>query len=353
MKNKNDGFYYSKIMGNSEQSCKQYFHNKWIDFLDDIALPYGSAVQLRIGNHLRPLLVYWGNALGSTKEDDLFKDDILELAISVEILHKVSIIVDDLIDHDIKRHNKTTFHIQYSPEETIIFAVYMMGKAFDKISILSQKYNHSESLFNKIYAKTLQEMANGCLSELTLTPEKRYNYENIVSIICKETSTLIKNSLLLGFMTNIPQNPETIQTIELIGDKVGYLFQVMNDLEPFCSANSLIYHKGTLNMDFQHSRKNIVLPYVYGSCTAYEKKQLLKYENTDVELLLHLYDKYKIEKIIKSDLKNIEDEIEIHFNKLGDMNINLPCLNDFQKFYIDIITIAKKRLNSMSKEPID
>lgn len=244
MENENKGIYYNKIMGNSEQSCKQIFHDKWIAFLDNIKLPYSSSIQLRIGSHLRPLLVYWGNALGSSNYEFTMTEDVLELSICVEILHKVSIIIDDLIDNDIKRHNKTTFHIQYTPEETIIFAVYMTGKAFEKINALSQKYNNLKNTLNTIYVKTLQEMANGCLSELRLTAEQRYNYKYIVSIICQETSTLIKNSLLLGFMTTMPKHQEPIQMIELIGDKIGYLFQAMNDLEPFCSACNLIQHKG-------------------------------------------------------------------------------------------------------------
>lgn len=353
MKYENDGFYYNKIMGNSDQSCKQHFHNNWIAFLDSIALPYGNAIQLRIGNHLRPLLVYWGKALGSAKEEDIFDEDILEIAICVETLHKVSIIVDDLIDQDTKRHNRSAFHIQYTPEETIVFAVYMMGKAFEKINLLSQKYNRLVNPLNDIYAKTLQEMAIGCLSELTMTPEKLYNYENIVSIICKETSTLIKNSLLLGFMTNISQSSEVIQIMEMMGDRIGFLFQTMNDLEPFCSATNLIHHKGSLNMDFEHSRKNIVLPYIYASCSIREKRQLLKPDKMNTEKILYLFEKYKVESVIKNDIKDIENEVEEYFKDLYTKNINLSCLKDFQKFYINIISIAKGRLDSTSKEPID
>lgn len=347
----NDNFYYNKIMGDSNQSFKKVFHNKWLSFLNSIELPYSNAMQLRIGSHLRPLLVYWGAALGADNRECSLTDDVSELAICVEILHKTSIIIDDLIDHDIKRHNQTTFHIQYTPEETIIFAVYMMGKAFEKINTLSLRYDNLNSPLNNIYAKTIQEMATGCLSELSLSIEKKYNYEKVVSIICQETSTLIKNSLLMGFMTNKSVMPDTIQIIELIGDKVGFLFQAMNDLEPFCSNKNLIHHKGILNMDFEHSRKNIVLPYIYGSCSIHEKKQLLK--SNDIEMILNLYKKHKIEMTIKNDLEKIESEVEIHFQKLEEMQLNISCLKDFYLFYCNIINIAKERLNNNSEEPID
>lgn len=349
----NNETYYNIIMGDSDQSCKQYFHQKWIAFLDSIMMPYGNAIQLKIGNHLRPLLVYWGKALGSDMDEDLLDEEISELAICVETLHKVSIIVDDLIDHDVKRHNKSAFHVQYTSEETIIFAVYMLGKAFEKINLLSLKYSRLANSLNDIYAKTLQDMAKGCLTELTMTPEKLYNYENIVSIICKETSTLIKNSLLLGFLTNIPQSMEAVQIIEVLGDRIGYLFQVMNDLEPFCSATNLIHHKGTLNMDFEHSRKNIVLPYIYASCSIHEKKQLLRTNEMNSDKILLLFEKYEIEKLIRRDIKDTENEIEKYFDELSTKDINKACLKDFQKFYTNIIIIAKERLSSSSEEPID
>lgn len=345
--------YYDLIMGDSEQSYKHQFHAQWLAFLDDLYKPYGNALQLRIGSHLRPLLVYWGGALGSQSVQEMAIEDITELAICIETLHKTSIIVDDLIDEDVKRHNKLAFHVQFSPDETIIFAVYMLGRAFAKINALSQKYIHLQTPFSSIYAQTLLEMATGCLSELTLTQEKRYNYQSIVTIICKETSTLIKNSFLIGFLTNHCPNRKAISVIEQIGEKVGYLFQAMNDLEPFCDNENLSQHKGSLNFDFDRSRKNIVLPYIYGRCSVSEKQELLKKDETDTSLILKLYEKYQISSVIKDDLKAIQDQLETHFLELEEMQVNLACLTDFKRFYHEIIKIAQNRLKGNLAMPID
>lgn len=345
--------YYELIMGDDESSFKQIFHTQWLAFLDTLYPPYGNAMQLRVGSHLRPLLVYWGGALGAEIKEKTINEDLLELALCVEILHKTSIIVDDLIDEDVKRHNQLAFHIQFTSEETIIFAVYMLGIAFQKISLLSQKYTHLQSPFLTIYAQTLCQMAAGCLSELTLTPEKRYNYQAIVDIICKETTSLIKNSFLSGFLTNSLYDKNAIEVIEQIGEKVGYLFQVMNDLEPFCADKNLAHHKGTLNFDFNRSRKNIVLPYIYGCCSGAEKTKLLKSDKADIDLIIHLYQKYQIETVIKNDLTDIEKQLEVHFSELANMQINQSCLIDFKHFYYDIIAIAKKRLGADFLTPID
>ena len=197
--------YYDFIMGNSEESMNNFFHKKWIAFLDELEVPYGKAIQLRIGNHLRPLLVYWGNAFAAHSINTICVDAATEMALCVEIMHKTSIIIDDLIDSDEKRHNRAAFHKQYSSEEAIIFAIYFLGKAFCKMNELSFHYPTLKNISLDIFSKTLCMMTNGCLQELTLTEDSRYDIQAISNIISMETSALIKNSALLGFL--ISQTP--------------------------------------------------------------------------------------------------------------------------------------------------
>lgn len=345
--------YYDYIMGESDNSIKYKFHKKWISFLDSNNVSYSKALQLRIGSHLRPLLVYWGYLLGADAEKKHSLDQITELALCIEILHKVSIIIDDLIDKDICRHNKSAFHIQYSPEETIIFAVYMIGIAFEKLNIAIAKYPNLQNSFIKVYSQTLHIMANGCLQELTLNSKSRYNLDKISDIISMETSTLIKNSISLGYFATTPTNKTSILLIESIGDKVGYLFQVMNDMEPFSSNDNLTIHKGSLNLDFERSRKNIVLPYIYGSCSVREKEQLIALDNQNTDYMLELYSKYNIEQLIQNELKHIEQQIENNFFQLRQQPININCLNDFIHFYKEILEIGQSRLHRINRKPID
>lgn len=345
--------YYKYIMGESDSSIQNVFHKKWITFLDSINMPYSKALQLRIGSHLRPLLVYWGYFLGKKEDDEQELNQITELALCVEIIHKVSIIVDDLIDKDIRRHNASTFHIQYSAEETIIFAVYMIGIAFEKLNMIAQKYPKASGFSAKMYAQTLRIMSEGCLQELLLNSKSRYDLTKIHNIISMETSTLIKNSLLSGFTFVIPQNNTSVQLIKQIGDKVGYLFQVMNDMEPFTSASRLTIHKGTLNLDFERSRKNMVLPYIYGSCSVQEKERLVSLSENNTEYMLELYFKYKIEQLMLNDITRIENQIDNIFVTLEQQPINIYCLKDFIRFYKKIMEIGKSRLHQASHEPID
>lgn len=304
MHNTEELLYYNFIMGKSDNSMNTIFHRKWIEFLDGLDIPYRNAIQLRIGNHLRPLLVYWGAAIGAESIDAICVDAATEMAICVEIMHKTSIIIDDLIDSDEKRHNRAAFHKQYSSGEAIIFAIYFLGESFYKINELSSRYPALNNFSTKIFSKTLCLMANGCLQELTLTSDSRYNIENISKIISMETSTLIKNSALLGFLISRTPNDAQIELLNNIGDKVGYLFQAMNDLEPFSSFENISLHKGNFN-------------------------------------------------IVQKDLKNIEDQVELLINQLSNQQINQQCLDEFYIFFTEIMKIAKEKLFTYNPTEID
>ena len=347
--------YYNFIMGDSNGSMNILFNKKWLTFLDELEKPYNKAVQLRIGNHLRPLLVYWGAAIGSESIDTICVDAATEMALCVEIIHKTSIIIDDLIDADEKRHNHAAFHKQYSPEETIIFAIYFLGKAFYKINEMSAHYPALGNFSMNILSKTLYIMANGCLQELTLTSNSRYDIQKITNIISMETSTLIKNSILLGFLLNKTPNDKQMNLLNDIGDKVGYLFQAMNDLEPFSSYENISLHKGHFNIDFERSRKNLIVAYIYGMCSTKEKQHLSELNKTpeSISYMLQLYKKYNIFNIVQSDLKVIENQVESSINQFSNQQVNKQCLDEFYVFFTEIMKIAKEKLFSYNTIKID
>lgn len=347
--------YYDYIMGNSDKSMNAVFHKKWITFLDELEVPYGKAIQLRIGNHLRPLLVYWGNAFGVESVDAICVDAATEMALCVEIIHKTSIIIDDLIDSDEKRHNRAAFHKQYSPEEAIIFAIYFLGKAFCKMNELSIHYPFLKNISLDIFSKTLCIMANGCLQELTLTEDSRYDIQTISNIISMETSALIKNSALLGFLISKTPNDEQMKLLNDIGDKVGFLFQAMNDLEPFSSYENISLHKGSFNIDFERSRKNLIVAYIYGMCGTKEKQQLKEIKNAPeaVSYMIHLYKKYNIFNVVQNDLKEIEYQVETLINQLKNQQINKRCLDEFLVFFAEIMKIANEKLFTYNSTEID
>lgn len=220
---------------------------------------------------------------------------------------------------------------------------------------LSIRYPNLNSFPIAILSQTLCLMASGCLQELTLTPDSRYDIKKISNIISLETSSLIKNSALLGFVISRKPNSIQMNLLSDIGDKVGYLFQAMNDLEPFSSYENISIHKGRLNTDFERSRKNLIVTYIYGMCSVKEKQRLLELKNTQdaVPYMLSLYQKYNILKIVQDDLKEVENQVEYSLDQLVNQQINKQCLDEFHVFFTEIIKLAKDRLFTNNNSEID
>lgn len=242
MKNSKSGRYYNLIMGDSNDSFKIYFEKEWNKFLDSFPTKHKNATQLRIGNRLRPCLVCWGYALSLENIEQIDFENIIGLAIGMELIHKGSIIIDDYIDDDLARRGKITFHKEYSSNEAIIFLLFLLGKAIEQLA----GYVDPESISHLICA-----MSEGALQELCLYHNDFFESIKIDNIVKGETVELIKDSLLFGYTVNKNDILEINRILESVAYKCAYNFQLLNDLEPFSAVNKNTQYKNNHNFDFE------------------------------------------------------------------------------------------------------
>jgi heptaprenyl diphosphate synthase len=252
-----------------------------------------------------------------------------------------------MVDDDVSRNNKIAFHCQFSENEAVIFAVYLIGKAINNLNSLSQNNPELRALQVDIFSNTYCMMAMGCLQELTMDQSRQYDIDAIRQVINYETTTPIKNSLLLGFLLNGPIDSKTRIMGEKIGDMIGFMFQIMNDLEPFSSKQNIICHKGSFNFDINRSRKNIVLAYIYGKCKLSEKRKLLSLGNGNdaIFFLTELYEKYDIYSVVMADIRSIESQVYALISNLQEYPLNQHCLADFQLFFNQVMKTCRDRLD--------
>ncbi|HGA1204915.1 TPA: polyprenyl synthetase family protein, partial [Streptococcus suis] len=157
---------------------------------------------------------------GYTLYSDELNETIYQSATAIELIHKASIIIDDIIDQDIKRHGMPTVHQQYSLNEALIISVFLLGKC---IEMLSDIDDSTVRLFSQMIIK----MCQGTLSELNINDETAI--ADIRKILDNQTSQVIQNSLLIG-MKSYNESINN-QYLEIVGYKLGYLFQLLNDCE--------------------------------------------------------------------------------------------------------------------------
>lgn len=290
------------------------FCKNWNIFIKQCNLNMSRAKQLNIGNHTRPFLVY----LGSTTYFDFNDNNIIKessrIAVSIEAIHKASVIIDDIIDGDSLRRGEKCMHKEFGEYETIFFAICMLANGINNInSMLStDEYKTIHTSVISILCDTIYSMCHGAIMEISSDIHQQTNLEHIKEIINSETTKLIENSLFIGFLYTRSKNENVGNAIRSIGNKCGYIFQILNDLEAFCNPYYILTYKGNLNSDFLRSRKNIILPYLYNVCNKTDRKQLTKMlENghDNFQEAKELFDKYNIKLVILKELDEIYESL--------------------------------------------
>ena len=108
------------------QKFMNIFNHNWNTLMQTF---FFQQKQFSSGNRLRPRIVLLGY-LSTKNELELMPNEydfISKLSMSIEIIHKSSIILDDLIDKDPARHGQTAFHIEHGAENTMMFAIQMLS----------------------------------------------------------------------------------------------------------------------------------------------------------------------------------------------------------------------------------
>lgn len=338
------GEYFDLIMEPTKNSFPYYFNTCWSRQLDQMAKPYSDALQLRIGNQLRPKLTCWGAALNTNHPDELDLNAIAEIASYIEMLHKASIIIDDMIDGDDARHGEKTFHVEFGRDKATIFALCLLGKGTEGINKVFQPM---ESHFSSValYSNTIHNMAMGALEELNLNTASRYDISKIRRIIKLETISLIKDSFLLGYWSNFNGTSDVESVIMEIGDNCGFIFQILNDLEPFSSLEKNIAYKGGMNLDINRKRKSIVVAYIFNAASVKEKQLLLNEAGAELQdHILRLYEKYSVFDRICAEARAIEQDTLRLVNKLREISMYTGSIDDFEAFILQMIKICFSKL---------
>jgi geranylgeranyl pyrophosphate synthase len=148
----------------------------------------------------------------------------------------ISLIADSEAMNDSEKQERISKLLLYSKED--------ITKLFNILNAEKQVKNQ------------LDKISQEELKELQIEQSKELIEELAKSIKISGESKPDTNSLLMGMYLAQIDNSDAIKIIERIGEKFGFIFQALNDLEPFCNLKNSD-HKGSINTDFSRSRKNI------------------------------------------------------------------------------------------------
>ncbi|MFT3985115.1 MAG: class 1 isoprenoid biosynthesis enzyme [Lachnospiraceae bacterium] len=314
------------------------FKARWYEVLEKKSC---NQTQLVIGSRLRPQIVLWGYLAGVNWHENLNLQIPANIAVSVELLHKASLLLDDWLDDDDKRHSKNAFHTDFGEHITVMTAIKLVSESIRQLLVSDQQDSKKLILLNYLI-NTAAAMTDGVLTELELNRETMFNLDIIKHIAQMETSEIIGNSLLIGYTLNSNTNNTLASYLKKIGNLSGYLFQTLNDLESFSNVIINKNHKGLENFDFNRNRKNIVIAYMYSLLSDKLQQQMV---HADVEYVISLYKALNIKILILREVELVFSEIEKLIHATVEYGAPLEWVEGYSWFLQQLKEVASKRVS--------
>lgn len=207
------------------------------------------------GKRIRSLLTIAAGKLSKANDSNL-----LILGAAIELIHCYSLIHDDLpaMDNDDLRRGLPTCHKKYNEAVAILAGDALQALAFavlsdDNFNIFAdKKLKIINMLANYI---GVNGMAGGQNIDL-LSGGASLNLAQLQKMHNMKTGCLIKGSILSGYLCGGEFDADIYQKLSLIADKVGLLFQVVDDILDVTSSTEELGK--TANKDFLQQKATYV-----------------------------------------------------------------------------------------------
>jgi octaprenyl-diphosphate synthase len=201
--------------GIEEALRKEISHYSWSSFYD----PMCYAVEG--GKRVRPvILLLAAESIGKQPQSE----DPYAAAVAVELLHTESIIHDDIIDQEISRRERMSFHVKYGYSASVLTADFVFGMILD---IASRYRDHDVA---RELSSAALRMCEGEFRELKIDPNSyRIGWEEYVSIISQKTASLFQTSAKIGAIIG-GGDKEQINSLSNYGLHLGIAYQTQDDI---------------------------------------------------------------------------------------------------------------------------
>ena len=219
------------------------------------------------GKRIRPMLVYLSAKIFG--KANIHTD---RAALIVEILHNATLIHDDIVDEAELRRNTPTINATQGNKVAVLTGDYLMAKAIGMAAA------NGEHTIIDMLMPTVCTMSEGELLQLDTadfsTDESRY-----FDIIFRKTVSLIASCMKIGAYT-AGANEQQIEAIGKIGEKIGYIFQIKDDMLDYSANGKTGKESGN---DIKENKVTMPLICAWNNMTDNEQadfKQLWKTQRT-------------------------------------------------------------------------
>ena len=175
------------------------------------------------GKRIRPTLCFL-----SADFCKVGREEVLPIALAIELIHSYSLIHDDLpcMDNDTVRRGKPTVHIAFGEATALLAGDALLNLAYEKL--FSAANDHTELL---PACKLIADCAggSGMIGGQAMEFENEtFSEEDLYVLDRKKTGMLIKCAILAPAL--LSGSPEKISALSSFSDYAGLAFQLADDL---------------------------------------------------------------------------------------------------------------------------
>lgn len=163
------------------------------------------------------------------------KDDILDIACSIEMMHTFSLIHDDLpcMDNDDYRRGKASCHKLYGEAVALLAGDALAIAPFEIIA----DYSLNNKISSECAVKVIKELSSavgvgGMIGGQIIDIEnegKQIDKQTLILLDSLKTGALIKASCKIGCIL-AGADDKTTQLAEMYAEKIGLAFQIVDDI---------------------------------------------------------------------------------------------------------------------------
>ena len=171
------------------------------------------------GKQLRPMLVFCTHKLFSEQ----VADQAYLAASLVEIVHAASLVHDDVVDMADMRRGNASVRAMFGNKVAVLAGDYMLTNAFLKA------YEESDSQLLVMLVDVIRQMSAGELLQLQYANNTQATEQSYTRIVSGKTAALFGCCCQCGAYT-ARASAEDMEAVKEIGRKVGFAFQIKDDL---------------------------------------------------------------------------------------------------------------------------
>lgn len=241
--------------------------------IDNNTLKQAIFYCLKDGKRWRPIIYL---SLFQTSSIDIASYPSLKSCyLFLEYVHNASLVLDDLpmMDNDDFRRNKLTLHKQFDESTSKLAALQLLLLAQYHINnILSNLHNQGyfndidefklfhEKIIHIIYSYLGNNgLCIGQFIDLNMNHEDK-NLNTWLKMVNKKTSSLFSLALVLGYIFS-RKSIDNLDNIIKIGEYLGYIYQILDDLEDYEIDKQKKYNNNILCFISREEANNLVQSY--------------------------------------------------------------------------------------------